>query len=74
MSVWRTYLVANEWNEIQTLRKTKIGLQVVVFLVFMKVGSIDTKKTISQLPKKGREGVQINGSAKNGRGLSPVLY
>ena len=44
MSVWRTYLVANEWNEIQTLRKTKIGLQVVVFLVFMKVGRIDTQK------------------------------
>ena len=25
ISVWRTYLVANEWNELQTRRKTHAG-------------------------------------------------
>ncbi|XP_023349212.1 meckelin [Eurytemora carolleeae] len=41
VSVWRTYLVANEWNEIQTTRKSKISLQVLIFLVLMKVVGLE---------------------------------
>ena len=29
--------VANEWNELQTLRKTKISLQVILVIFLMKV-------------------------------------
>lgn len=37
ISIWRTYFVANEWNEIQTLRKTSLSLQLLVVLLFLKV-------------------------------------
>jgi len=37
VSVWRTYMVANEWNELQTLRKTRISVQVVLVIFLMKV-------------------------------------
>ena len=37
VSVWRTYLVANEWNELQTRRKTKAGLQLVLIIFLMRV-------------------------------------
>ncbi len=38
VSVWRTYLVANEWNEVQVRRKTMLALQIflVVFLLRVK--------------------------------------
>ena len=29
VSVWRTYLVANEWNELQSVRKINLTLQVI---------------------------------------------
>ena len=32
-------MVANEWNELQTLRKTRISLQVVMVVFLMKVRS-----------------------------------
>ncbi|CAJ0935162.1 unnamed protein product, partial [Mesorhabditis belari] len=28
--IWRTYLVANEWNELQNYRKTSVALQMVI--------------------------------------------
>lgn len=37
VSIWRTYFVANEWNEIQTLRKTSLTLQLLVVLLCLKV-------------------------------------
>ena len=37
VSVWRTYLVANEWNELQTRRKTQAGLQLVLIIFLMRV-------------------------------------
>ena len=37
VSVWRTYLVANEWNELQTLRKTHLALQVVIVVFILRV-------------------------------------
>ncbi|CAD6198590.1 unnamed protein product [Caenorhabditis auriculariae] len=30
--IWRTYLIANEWNELQRYRKTRLPLQIVTFL------------------------------------------
>ncbi|XP_077454683.1 meckelin-like [Stigmatopora argus] len=37
ISIWRTYFVANEWNEIQTLRKIKPTFQIMAVLFFLEV-------------------------------------
>lgn len=37
VSIWRTYFVANEWNEIQTVRKTNPLFQVLSTLFFLEV-------------------------------------
>lgn len=37
VSVWRTYFVANEWNELQVTRKTSTSLQLVLALFVLKV-------------------------------------
>ena len=37
VSVWRTYLVANEWNELQTMRKTNLALQIVLVVFILRV-------------------------------------
>ena len=41
ISVWRTYLVANEWNELQIRRKTRIGLQLVMVVFIMKILGVE---------------------------------
>ena len=38
VSVWRMYFVANEWNEIQTTRKSSVSLQIIIILFVLKVG------------------------------------
>ena len=40
VSVWRTYLVANEWNELQTRRRTHLGAQVILVVFILKVNLI----------------------------------
>ena len=37
VSVWRTYLVANEWNEIQTVRKISHSLQIILVVLVLHV-------------------------------------
>ncbi|XP_067905206.1 meckelin-like isoform X2 [Heterodontus francisci] len=37
VSIWRTYFIANEWNEIQTKRKTNPTLQLFVVLLLLEV-------------------------------------
>lgn len=37
VSIWRTYFVANEWNEIQTTRKTSLFFQLVLTVFVLKV-------------------------------------
>lgn len=37
VSIWRTYFVANEWNEIQTVRKINPLFQVFAVLFFLEV-------------------------------------
>ncbi|KAK3890444.1 hypothetical protein Pcinc_005601 [Petrolisthes cinctipes] len=37
ISIWRTYFLANEWNEIQTHRKINVSFQLLVTLLFLKV-------------------------------------
>lgn len=37
VSIWRTYFVANEWNEIQTRRKTSITFQLVASVFILEV-------------------------------------
>uniref|UniRef100_F1L820 Meckelin n=1 Tax=Ascaris suum TaxID=6253 RepID=F1L820_ASCSU len=34
--IWRTYLVANEWNELQNYRKTSIAVQMITMAVLLK--------------------------------------
>ncbi|VDK88425.1 unnamed protein product [Litomosoides sigmodontis] len=33
--IWRTYLVANEWNELQDYRKTSVGLQMITMIALL---------------------------------------
>jgi len=37
VSTWRTYFIANEWNEIQTTRKVTIEVQLMLTLFFLEV-------------------------------------
>ncbi|XP_075215338.1 meckelin [Lycorma delicatula] len=37
VSIWRTYFVANEWNEIQTRRKTSITFQLVATVFLLEI-------------------------------------
>lgn len=37
VSIWRTYFIANEWNEIQTSRKVNIPAQIIATLFFLEV-------------------------------------
>ncbi|KAM4736601.1 meckelin [Anableps anableps] len=37
VSIWRTYFVANEWNELQTIRKISPTFQIVAVLFFLEV-------------------------------------
>ncbi|XP_039593235.1 meckelin isoform X1 [Polypterus senegalus] len=37
VSIWRTYFVANEWNELQTLRKINPVFQIIAVLFFLEV-------------------------------------
>ncbi|XP_053104863.1 meckelin isoform X1 [Hemicordylus capensis] len=37
VSIWRTYFIANEWNEIQTIRKINPLFQVLAVLFFLEV-------------------------------------
>uniref|UniRef100_A0A1A8RIA0 Transmembrane protein 67 n=2 Tax=Nothobranchius rachovii TaxID=451742 RepID=A0A1A8RIA0_9TELE len=37
VSIWRTYFVANEWNELQTIRKISPTFQIIAVLFFLEV-------------------------------------
>lgn len=37
VSIWRTYFIANEWNEIQTTRKVHMGSQLMATILFLEV-------------------------------------
>lgn len=37
VSIWRTYFVANEWNEIQTTRKISLLFQLVLTIFVLRV-------------------------------------
>ncbi|KAG8441839.1 hypothetical protein GDO86_010860 [Hymenochirus boettgeri] len=37
VSIWRTYFIANEWNEIQTVRKISPTFQVLAVLFFLEI-------------------------------------
>ncbi|CAG6015490.1 unnamed protein product [Menidia menidia] len=37
ISIWRTYFVANEWNELQTIRKISPTFQIMAVLFFLEV-------------------------------------
>ncbi|XP_053468126.1 meckelin [Ictalurus furcatus] len=42
VSIWRTYFVANEWNEIQTIRKINPTFQIISVLFFLEVVSFSS--------------------------------
>lgn len=37
VSIWRTYFVANEWNEIQTKRKINLSIHLLLTIMVLKV-------------------------------------
>lgn len=41
VSIWRTLFIANEWNEIQTIRKINPELQIFLVLFFLKVAGFE---------------------------------
>ncbi|KAM6968400.1 meckelin [Aplochiton taeniatus] len=42
ISIWRTYFVANEWNEIQTIRKISPTFQVIAVLFLLEVAGFSS--------------------------------
>ncbi|XP_045416724.1 meckelin [Lemur catta] len=57
VSIWRTYFVANEWNEIQTVRKINSLFQVLTVLFFLEVvgfknlALMDLSSSLSRSPR-----------------------
>lgn len=49
VSIWRTYFVANEWNEIQTKRKTSLLLQMLITVLLLKVPKITLTALVSNI-------------------------
>lgn len=45
VSIWRTYFVANEWNEIQTLRKINQIFQIFAVIFFLNVVGFENVAT-----------------------------
>nr|XP_004656991.2 meckelin isoform X1 [Jaculus jaculus] len=56
VSIWRTYFVANEWNEIQTVRKINPLFQILTVLFFLEVvgfknlAVMDSSSSLSRNP------------------------
>ncbi|XP_005381854.1 PREDICTED: meckelin [Chinchilla lanigera] len=56
VSIWRTYFVANEWNEIQTVRKINPLFQVFTVLFFLEIvgfknlALMDSSSSLSRSP------------------------
>ncbi|XP_048364150.1 meckelin [Sphaerodactylus townsendi] len=57
VSIWRTYFIANEWNEIQTIRKINPLFQVLAVLFFLEVvgfsnlALMDSSSSLSRNPE-----------------------
>eukprot|EP00051_Salpingoeca_urceolata_P013872 m.175519 g.175519 ORF g.175519 m.175519 type:complete len:968 (+) comp17921_c0_seq7:1121-4024(+) len=45
VSVWRPYFIVNEWNELQTFRKTHLGFQLLAVLFFLIVADAESVAT-----------------------------
>ncbi|XP_042225116.1 meckelin-like [Homarus americanus] len=45
ISIWRTYFIANEWNELQTYRRIDVGCQLFFTLFFLKVIGFENLST-----------------------------
>lgn len=41
VSIWRSYFIANEWNEIQTHRKSNGVVQLVFVIIILEVQKIN---------------------------------
>uniref|UniRef100_A0A8D8X0C7 Meckelin n=1 Tax=Cacopsylla melanoneura TaxID=428564 RepID=A0A8D8X0C7_9HEMI len=41
VSIWRTYFIANEWNEIQSKRKTSTLIQILTTLYLIKIAGFE---------------------------------
>ncbi|XP_010617930.1 meckelin isoform X2 [Fukomys damarensis] len=56
VSIWRTYFVANEWNEIQTVRKINPLFQVLTVVFFLEIvgfknlALMDSSSSLSRSP------------------------
>lgn len=76
VSIWRTYFVANEWNEIQTKRKTSLLLQMLLTLMILKVRyQFSTSPFFSNHPLTSYFYSLISGSSmesKTGPKLTPI--
>ncbi|XP_060717623.1 meckelin isoform X1 [Tachysurus vachellii] len=58
VSIWRTYFLANEWNEIQTIRKINPTFQVISVLFFLEVvrfSSLALRDPFSELQRSTEE-------------------
>eukprot|EP01137_Pigoraptor_chileana_P006844 Opistho-2@51672 len=58
VSIWRTYFVANEWNEIQTVRKTSMNFQLFA-LAFILV-ALDVQYLATDVPSSNLDKAPIN--------------
>ncbi|ESN90613.1 hypothetical protein HELRODRAFT_70743, partial [Helobdella robusta] len=67
-SVWRMYLVANEWNEIQTFRKTNTIVQFILVVFFLEVvglGYLSTMDPFNKLRNSNYNNNANNDDAEN---------
>ena len=63
VSIWRTYFVANEWNEIQSLRRINHTLMLILVLLFLEVHTCACMCTyeVTSLPPSLPPSLQVVG-------------
>ena len=65
VSIWRTYFIANEWNELQTQRRVNQTWQLMLVLFLLEVShgrSHWATATVICCPPAGHRGLTMSGS------------
>ncbi|CAF1194078.1 unnamed protein product [Rotaria sordida] len=77
VSVWRSYFVANEWNELQTFRRVTVTFQIISVLFFLKVINLENIATaqpgINLFPSSSDYNASYNGILRVGIAFSMWL-
>lgn len=72
ISIWRTILVANEWNKLQVVRRTSFGITVVVLLLLLY--GCDLRSAAIPIPRSQMKHLAAVSALSTDANLSLNLY